>query len=144
MGHRIYTDEPIRRNFMGFANAQMSFTLPKNFFIEVDGRYIHGITAGNTKLKDMGNMNIQLKKRLLDNKLTLSLGVQNIIPSKQHITIEEATFKRVMIVDQPWQRPAVKFTRSYNFNAGKQFRAKSVESGSAEDRGRLGSGGGEN
>ena len=144
MGHRIYTDEPIRRNFMGFANAQMSFTLPKNFFIEVDGRYMHGITAGNTKLKDMGNMNIQLKKRLLDNKLTLSLGVQNIIPSKQHITIEEATFKRVMIVDQPWQRPAVKFTISYNFNAGKQFRAKSVESGSAEDRGRLGSGGGEN
>ena len=142
MGQRIYPDEPIRRNFMGFANAQMSFTLPKNFFIEVDGRYAHGMVAGNTTLKDMGNMNIQLKKRLLNNKLTLSLGVQNIIPTEQEITIQEATFKRTMVINQPWMRPSLKFSISYNFNAGKQFRAKSVESGSAEDINRLGSGGG--
>ena len=79
---------------------------------------------------------------MLSNKLTLSLGVHNIIPMKQHITIEEATFQRKMSVDQPWLRPSLRFSISYNFNSGKQFRAKSVESGSAEDRGRLGSGGG--
>ena len=125
---------------MGFFNAQMSFTLPKNFFIELGGRYMHGLVAGNTRLSDMGNMDIALKKRLLDDKLTLKLGVNNIIPSKQTVTIEEASFKRTMVVDQPWQRPAVNFSISYNFNAGKQFRAKSVESGSMEDRGRLGGG----
>ena len=143
MGQRIYPDEPVRRNFMCFANAQMSFTLPKNFFIEASGNYMHGMTAGNTTIKDMGNMEITLKKRLLDNKLTLSLGAQNIIPTKQSITIEEATFKRTMVIDQPWQRPAVKFQISYNFNSGKQFRAKSVESGSAEDLSRIGSGNGQ-
>ena len=140
MGQRIYPDEPLRRNFMGFANAQMSFTLPKNFFIEVDGQYMHGMVAGNTRLSDMGNMNLTLKKRMLDNKLTISLGVQNIIPSTMDITIEEPTFKRVMHIDQPWLRPSAKFQISYNFNSGKQFRAKSVESGSLEDRGRLGNG----
>ena len=140
MGQRIYPDEPLRRNFMGFANAQMSFTLPKNFFIEVDGQYMHGMVAGNTRLSDMGNMNLTLKKRMLDNKLTISLGVQNIIPSTMDITIEEPTFKRVMNIDQPWQRTSAKFQISYNFNSGKQFRAKSVESGSLEDRGRLGNG----
>ena len=140
MGQRIYPDEPLRHNFMSFANAQMSFTLPKNFFIEMGGRYMHGIMAGNTKLSDMGNMDISIKKRLLDNKLTLKLGVINIIPYKQTITIEEASFKRTMVVDQPWQRPAVNFSISYNFNSGKQFRAKSVESGSADDRSRLGGG----
>ena len=140
MGQHIYPDEPLRRNFMGFANAQMSFTLPKNFFIEVDGQYMHGMVAGNTRLSDMGNMNLTLKKRMLDNKLTISLGVQNIIPSTMDITIEEPTFKRVMHLDQPWQRPSAKFQISYNFNSGKQFRAKSVESGSLEDRGRLGNG----
>lgn len=144
MGQRIYPEEPVRRNFMGFANAQMSFTLPKNFFIELEGRYMHGMVAGNTRLGDMGNMNITLKKRLLDNKLTLSLGVQNIIPQTQEITIEESSFKRIMTIDQPWMRPSAKFQISYNFNSGKQFRAKSVESGSAEDRGRLGGGGNSN
>ena len=137
MGQRIYADEPLRRNLMGFANAQMSFTLPKNFFIEVEGRYSYGMVAGNTRISDMGNMNLTLKKRLLDNKLTISLGVQNIIPSTMNITIEEPTFKRVMNLDQPWQRPSAKFQISYNFNSGKQFRAKSVESGAMEDRGRI-------
>lgn len=144
MGQRIYPDEPIRRNFMGFANAQMTFTLPKEFYIELSGRYMHGLVAGNTKLADMGNMNLSVKKRLVDNKLTLKLGVDNIIPQTQGITIEEPTFKRVMNVDQPWMRPMVNFSISYNFNSGKQFRAKSVESGSADDLGRLGGGGGNN
>ncbi len=138
MGQRIYPDEPIRRNFMGFANAQMTFTLPKEFYIELSGRYMHGLVAGNTKLADMGNMNLSVKKRLVDNKLTLKLGVDNIIPQTQDITIEEPTFKRTMTVDQPWMRPMVNFSVSYNFNTGKQFRAKSVESGSADDLGRLG------
>ena len=141
LGQRIYIDEPVRRNFMGFASAQMSFTLPKNFFIELSGRYMHGVVAGNTRMSDMGNMNIAFKKRMLDNKLTLTVGVNNIIPATQDIIIEEPTFKRTMTVNQPWMRPAFNFSVSYNFNAGKQFRAKSVESGSAEDRGRLGGGG---
>ena len=141
LGQRIYIDEPVRRNFMGFASAQMSFTLPKNFFIELSGRYMHGLVAGNTRISDMGNMNVAFKKRMLDNKLTLSLGVNNLIPVKQQITIEEASFKRTMIIDQPWMRPTFNFSVSYNFNAGKQFRAKSVESGSAEDRSRLGGSG---
>ena len=141
LGQRIYIDEPVRRNFMGFASAQMSFTLPKNFFIELSGRYMHGLVAGNTRMSDMGNMDLRVKKRLLNNKLTLTVGVNNIIPTTQDIIIEEPTFKRTMTVNQPWMRPAFNFSVSYNFNAGKQFRAKSVESGSAEDRGRLGGGG---
>ena len=141
LGQRIYPDEPVRRNFMGFANGQMSFTLPKNFFIELSGRYMHGVVAGNTRMSDTGNMNIALKKRMFENKFTLTVGVNNIIPTTQNITIEEPTFKRTMTVDQPWMRPAFNFSLSYNFNAGKQFRAKSVESSSAEDRSRLGGGG---
>ena len=141
MGQRIRPEEAIRRNLMTTANAQMSFTLPRNYFVEVDGMYMHGAVAGNTKLNDMGNINLTLKKRLLENKLTLSLGVQNIVSTKQEITIKEADFERKMYMDQPWQRPAVRFQISYNFNSGKNFRAKSVESGSAEDRGRIGSGG---
>lgn len=141
MGQRIYPDEPLRRNFMCFANGQFSFTLPKNYFIELSGMYMHGMTAGNTVLSDMGNINLTFKKRMLSNKLTLSLGVHNIIPMKQNITIEEATFQRKMSVDQPWLRPSLRFSISYNFNSGKQFRAKSVESGSAEERGRIGGGG---
>lgn len=138
MGQRIYPDEPVRRVFMLQANAQMSFTLPKEFYIELDGHFVHGAQVGNTRIKDFGNMNIMLKKRLVDNKLTLSLGATNILNLPQTIYIKEASFKRVMTAKQPWSTAAMKLSISYNFNSGKQFRAKSVESGSAEDRGRLG------
>lgn len=140
LGQQIYPGEPIRRNFMGYGSAQMTFTLPKNFFIDLSGRFMHGAVAGNTKIKDSGNIDVSIKKRLLNNKMTIRLGVSNLIPLTQSITIEEPSFKRVMSVDQPWQRPQVNFSISYNFNSGKQFRAKSVESGSAEDRGRIGTG----
>ena len=143
LGQQISIYEPVRHNFMGYANAQMTFSLPKNFFIDLSGNFMHGVVAGNTKLDDFGNMNIVVKKRMFDNKLILKLGVNNIIAQKQRITIDEAAFKRVMSVDQPWQRPSVNFSVSYNFNSGKQFRAKSVESGSEEDRGRIGSGSGQ-
>ena len=137
MGQRIRPDEAIRRNLMVIGNAQMTFTLPHNHFIELGGVYMHGAVAGNTSMSDMANANVYLKKRLLDNKLTLSLGVQNIVPMKQTITVKEPDFERVMVVDQPWQRPMFRFQISYNFNSGKNFRAKSVESGSEEDRGRI-------
>jgi hypothetical protein len=137
MGQRLYPDEPIRRNFMLNANAQMSFTLPKNFFFEIDGHFVHGAQAGNTSIKDFGNMNVTLKKRLANNKLTLALGATNILNLPQTITIKESSFERTMTVKQPWSTAAVKFSVSYNFNSGKQFRAKSVESGSAEDRSRI-------
>ena len=139
IGQRIYEGEPLRRNFMFFTNAQMSFTLPRNYIIDLDGRYFHGAVAGNTAMGDMYGMNLMVKKRLMDNKLTISAGVQNLITNKQSITIKESTFEREMIVDQPWLQPALKVQIGYNFSSGKQFRAKSVESGSAEDRGRISS-----
>ncbi len=137
LGQRIRPEEAIRRNLMVIGNAQMTFTLPHNHFIELSGVYMHGAVAGNTSMSDMANANVYLKKRLLDNKLTLSLGVHNIVPMKQAITVKESDFERVMVVDQPWQRPMFRFQISYNFNSGKNFRAKSVESGSEEDRGRI-------
>ena len=143
MNQRIYTNEPMRRNFMYGGNAQMTFSLPHNYFIELNGRYLHGVVAGNTALNDMYGVNLMVKKRLMDNKLTLSAGIQNLIPRDQRITIKEASFERIMDMYQPWEQPAIKLQISYNFNSGKNFRAKSVESSSAEDRSRIGTGSGE-
>ena len=140
LGQRVFVDEPVRYNFMGYGTTQMSFTLPKAFYIELSGRYMHGIVSGNIRMRDIRNIDINLKKRMLDNKLTIKVGVGNIIPEDYCAITQEAGFKRVMIMDQPWNRPKINFSVSYNFSTGKQFRAKSVESGSAEDRSRIGSG----
>ncbi|MFG6354651.1 MAG: hypothetical protein K1V69_04490 [Alistipes sp.] len=47
-----------------------------------------------------------------------------------------------MTLRNEWSARQFTFSVTYNFNAGKQFKKRSVESGSLEDRGRLGSGSG--
>lgn len=140
LGQQITESQPIERYYMGGYNGQMSFTLPKNFFIELSGYFMHGMVSGNMHMDAMGDMDLMIKKRLFDNKLTLSAGIGNIFNSYNGASVHEAEFRRNMNIMNAWSRRQFSFSISYNFNAGKQFKARSVESGSAEDRSRLGGG----
>lgn len=140
LGQQITESSPVERYFMGMYNGQMSFTLPKGFIVELSGYMLHGMVSGNVHLDSMGDMNTSVKKRLFNNKLTLSAGVNNILGNHNKGSIREAEFRRDMNIINGWSCRQFTFSVTYNFNAGKQFKARSVESGSAEDRGRLGSG----
>lgn len=140
LGQQITESSPVERYFMGMYNGQMSFTLPKNFFIELSGHALHGLVSGNVHLSTMGDMSMTVKKRLFNNKLTLSAGINNIFNNHNTGSIREAEFRREMNIINAWSRRQFTFSVTYNFNAGKQFKARSVESGSAEDQARLGSG----
>lgn len=140
LGQQVTESSPVERYFMGSYNGQMSFTLPKGFIIEASGYMLHGMVSGNVHINTMGDMSLSVKKRLFDNKLTLSAGINNILNSNNSASIREAEFRRDMNIINGWSRRQFTFSVTYNFNAGKQFKARSVESGSAEDRGRLGGG----
>lgn len=140
LGQQITEQQPIERYFMGMYNGQMSFTLPKNFFVELSGYFMHGLVSGNVHMDAMGDMSLNIKKRLFDNKLTLSAGIGNILNSNNSASVREAEFRRDMKIVNAWSRRRFSFSVTYNFNAGKQFKARAVESGSAEDRNRLGGG----
>lgn len=140
LGQQITETSPVERYFMGSYNGQMAFTLPKGFIVEVSGYVHHGLVSGNVHIDAMGDMNLGVKKRLFDNKFTLSVGVNNLLNRNNKMSVREAEFRRDMNVVNGWLRRQFTFSVTYNFNAGKQFKARSVESGSAEDRQRLGGG----
>lgn len=140
LGQQVTESSPVERYFMGSYNGQMSFTLPKGFIIEASGYMLHGMVSGNVHINTMGDMSLSVKKRLFDNKLTLSAGINNILNSNNSASIREAEFRRDMNIINGWSRRQFTFSVTYNFNAGKQFKARSMESGSVEDRGRLGGG----
>lgn len=142
LGQRIAEDKPLNRYFAGMYSGNMAFTLPADFIFELSGYMMHGMVTGNTHIKSMGDMNASVKKRLFDKRLTLAVGVNGLLNSRQKIYVEEDTFRRDMTLRNAWSARQFTFSVTYNFNAGKQFKKRSVESGSLEDRGRLGSGSG--
>ena len=141
-GSRIRKGDPQNYYWMWFANASMTFTLPKKFFIDLSYWGSSNMHFSNIKVAAYHNLNASLKKRLFEDKLTLSAGVRNIIPLDMSITAYNAAITRKMEMKQPWRRPMFTFSASYNFNRGKKFNKKSIESGA--DAGRMSKGSGNN
>lgn len=120
-----------------FANANLTVTLPKNFYIESEAYYQKKMTMGNVKIGNMVFWGLGVKKTFNDNKWVTSLKVSNILSQDMSITGVGDNFNRNYKLKQ---YPSIKMSVTYNFNSGKKFKARDVESN--EDASRLSKGSG--
>ncbi len=141
-GSRIRKSDPQKYYWMWFANASTTFTLPKKFFIDLSYWGSSDMHIANIAVTAYHNLNASIKKRLFEDRLTLSAGVRNIIPLDMSIIAYNKDFTRKVDLKQPWRRPMFTFSVSYNFNRGKKFNKKSIESGA--DASRMSKGGNNN
>ncbi|MBO7343996.1 MAG: hypothetical protein J6U45_08195 [Alistipes sp.] len=93
---------------------------------------------GNIEMAATGDMNLFLKKSLFDQKMTISLGLNNIVAPKARSYIKEDEFTSRTERTGAMLCRYASFAIQYRFNSGKRFNAKSIESGSQEDLMRLG------
>ena len=133
-GVRIDNNSPQRYRFMANGNVQTTFTLPKKFFIDLSYHGMSNHYIANIVLRHSHRLNFTLKKRLLDNALTLSAGVHNIIPVKNTFVATTEAMSRTLNNRQPWSQPTFVFSASWSFNKGKQFAQKSIERGADQSR----------
>lgn len=117
--------------------ASTSFILPCKFAIDVDYMTWTRAYLGNTTIAPMHKLSATVKKRLFDDRLTLSASVYNIIPQTQSVRVTSDGFTRDMRIYQAWNKPMFGIRAAYNFKAGKAFDKRAVESGSGEESGRL-------
>lgn len=129
---------PTQHHLSAMGSVSLSFILPKDFYIDFESYYMTSSLTGNTYMDATGDMNLSIKKRMLDKRLTLTLGINNIISPLSSYRIIEDDFTSSAFRYSSIIRRQVTFALSYRFNSGKQFSAKSVESGSQEDQLRLG------
>jgi len=141
-GQQTDLESPVSYHNVLMANSMMSFTLPAKFFFDLSFFARTKAWAGMTSVNGAYRLSVALKKRLFKDRLTLTAGVDNLIPQKQKIDAFGDGFVRRMSIDGGWQHPMYRFGISWNFSGGKQFRRRTVESGSAEEQSRLGGGGG--
>ena len=130
---RITEDSEFEVNEVAQWNTNMTFKLPKKFFIDV---YYQGMTSAkvsNIRMKGNHSMTFNIKKQIKDS-WTLQCGLQNVIRSRQALTFEGDGFNRFLETWGQGQDFNVRLGVTWNFKSGKQFRAKSIEQGADTSR----------
>lgn len=134
---QIASDDPVRHYNYVQGHTMMNFNLPAKFFIELSYYGQSKARSGNAEIMPVHNLNITVKKRFWKDRFTLSAGVSNVLDRPMKIRSNETDFVRDMCIHQAWNGRTWQIGVSYNFKAGKSFRKRSVESGSADEQGRL-------
>lgn len=137
LDQRIVANDQNDRTFTAQGYMTNTFTLPQKWFIDLTGQFITDAKVGNLTQKGAGNISLAVKKQLLDGNLTIALGLNNILStSDQRVSSSGAGFTRSYFQPNLWRR-SVNLVVRYNFQSGKMFRAKSVESGAADEKSRM-------
>ncbi|MBR6559928.1 MAG: TonB-dependent receptor family protein, partial [Alistipes sp.] len=130
---RLTVDDPLVKSDVMQWNTNMTFKLPKTFFIDLYYQGMTGVKVSNITMKSNQSMTLEVKKQIKDS-WTLQCGLQNIIRSRQAMTFEGDGFNRFMETWGQGQDFNVRIGATWNFKSGKQFRTKSVEQGADTSR----------
>ena len=134
---RITAGAALRTTWAGFVNASTTFTLPRKFFIEAEYYAMSRFRQANLDMKSYHSVTLGLKKRMFDNRLTLTAQVANLFDRSQSFEAATDTFVRNLRVSNDWQPRRFVLTINYNFKTGKSFNARKVESGAGDEKGRM-------
>ena len=130
---RLTVDDPLVKSDVMQWNTNMTFKLPKKFFIDLYYQGMTGVKVSNITMKSNQSMTLEVKKQIKDS-WTLQCGLQNIIRARQAMTFEGDGFNRFMETWGQGQDFNVRIGATWNFKSGKQFRTKSVEQGADTSR----------
>ena len=137
LGERMSAESPLNHhNFFSWYTS-MTFQLPKKFILECSYNGMTSMTISNVSVGERHSLNFSVKKRLLKDRMTLTLSANNVLGQAQEITASQPEFRRTYRIHQAWGDRSFVVGINYNFNAGKAFQSKSVERGSAEEQSRM-------
>lgn len=137
IGQRIYPESPLDYTNAFQCYTAMTFQLPAKFTFEASYFGQTTVRVGNLELRPRHDLNFSLKKRFLKDRLVASFDVKSVLDRPSLFVTDQEDFTRRLKVYQNWGGRTFQFRLSYNFRSGKNFRSRSVESSSADEKGRL-------
>ena len=124
---------PIEINQYAQVSSNMSFKLPKKFFIDLGYWAMTRVKVSNAIGNPRHNLNVSLKKRVKDNWTFICEAV-NVIAPKQDLEFVQDDFTRNIVTDGYGSRFRIRLGATWSFKSGKAFNAKQVEKASDENR----------
>ena len=124
---------PIEINKYAQISSNMTFKLPKKFFIDLGYWGMTRVKVSNAILNPNHNLSISLKKRVKDS-WTFVCEAVNVIAPKQDLDFVQDDFTRNIVTDGYSNRFRIRLGATWNFKSGKAFNTKQVEKATDESR----------
>ena len=121
------------------ANITNQFTLPKKFSLELSGWYRSGFIEGQLAGKPMGAVSFGIQKKMLNDKATLKLNVNDIFWTQKFRGNFIFNDIDVQIVNR-WESSTARVTFTYRFGNNKVTSARQRQTGLDDEKGRIKSG----
>ena len=124
---------PIEFNKYAQVTSNMTFKLPKNFFVDLGYWGMTRVKVSNAIVNPGHNLSVSLKKRVKDS-WTFVCEAVNVIAPVQDLDFVQDDFTRNIITDGYGSRFRIRLGATWSFKSGKAFNAKQVEKASDESR----------
>ena len=124
---------PIEFNKYAQVTSNMTFKLPKNFFVDLGYWGMTRVKVSNAIVNPGHNLSVSLKKRVKDSWTFVCEAVHVIAPV-QDLDFVQDDFTRNIITDGYGSRFRIRLGATWSFKSGKAFNAKQVEKANDENR----------
>jgi outer membrane receptor for ferrienterochelin and colicin len=125
-------------HYLYFNHVTTNFTLPPKLFLEVSYSGTSRLYSANSGIEPSHLFHASLKKQFFNDRVTASLGVNNIFDRKTSYFSNTGRFTVYSDERSAVTGRHVKLGLQYHFRAGKSFKGKVVESASETEKERLG------
>lgn len=124
-------------HYLYFAGVVSGFSLPAKFHIELSYNGASRLWSGNSTVDPRHTVSIAVKKRLAGDRLTIAASVRNLFDARSGYTSHTEGFDSATVGGEAWQSRSFRFSVSWNFRSGKNFKEHRLESASSEEKARL-------
>jgi hypothetical protein len=124
-------------HYLYFVNLTGSFSLPAKMYLELVYSGTSRLYSANSGINPRSLFHVSIKKQLFNDRLTVSLGLNNIFNSKVSYFSDAGRFRVNTKGYEGGSSRFFKIALQYNFRAGKAFKSKNLESSSGKEKNRL-------
>ena len=124
---------PIEFNKYAQVTSNMTFKLPKKFFVDLGYWGMTRVKVSNAIGNPRHNLSVSLKKRVKDS-WTFVCEAVNVIAPKQDLDFVQDDFTRNIVTDGYGSRFRIRLGATWSFKSGKAFNTKQVEKANDESR----------
>ena len=124
---------PIEFNKYAQVTSNMTFKLPKNFFVDLGYWGMTRVKVSNAIVNPGHNLSVSLKKRVKDS-WTFVCEAVNVIAPVQDLDFVQDDFTRNIVTDGYGSRFRIRLGATWSFKSGKAFNTKQVEKATDESR----------
>lgn len=119
-----------------FIQTAHDFTLSKTWSANLNAFYLSNVIEGNILVGNISKVDIGIQKKLLDNRLQIRAGLTDLFEGR-NITADIKYNDNNIHITQKRQSRMFKLSLTYNFQSGKSFKTKKIQSSSEDVQSRL-------